>query len=41
MTYILGLYIHELGRKFILILTMFGNTCQYTISLLIIYYQVS
>ncbi len=41
MTYILGLYTHQLGRKFVLILTMFGNVFQYAIWLLIIYYQVS
>ncbi len=41
MTYILGLYTHQLGRKFVLILTMFGNVFQYAIWLFIIYYQVS
>ncbi len=41
MTYILGLYTHQLGRKFVLILTMFGNIFQYAIWLFIIYYQVS
>lgn len=41
MTYILGLYTHQLGRKFVLILTMFGNVVQYAIWLLIIYYRVS
>lgn len=40
MTYILGLYTHQLGRKFVLILTMFGNVLQYSIWLVIIYYQV-
>jgi len=41
MTYILGLYTHRLGRKFVLILTMFGNVFQYVIWLFIIYYRVS
>jgi hypothetical protein len=41
MTYILGLYTHQLGRKFVLVLTMFGNIFQYAIWLFIIYYQVS
>ena len=41
MTYILGLYTHQLGRKFVLILTMFGNVFQYGIWLLIIYHDVS
>lgn len=41
MTYILGLYTHQLGRKFVLILTMFGNIFQYAIWLFIIYYHVS
>lgn len=41
MTYILGLYTHQLGRKFVLILTMFGNVFQYGIWLLIIYHNVS
>ena len=41
MTYILGLYTHQLGRKFVLILTMFGNVFQYAIWLLIIYNGVS
>jgi hypothetical protein len=41
MTYILGLYTHQLGRKFVLILTMFGNVFQYAIWLFIIYYQVN
>jgi hypothetical protein len=40
MTYILGLYTHQLGRKFVLILTMFGNVFQYAIWLFIIYFQV-
>ena len=41
MTYILGLYTHHLGRKFVLILTMLGNVFQYSIWLCIIYFQVS
>ncbi len=41
MTYILGLYTHQLGRKFVLILTMFGNVFQYAIWLFIIYYRVN
>jgi hypothetical protein len=41
MTYILGLYTHQLGRKFVLILTMFGNVFQYAIWLCTIYFQVS
>ncbi|CAF3000153.1 unnamed protein product [Rotaria sp. Silwood2] len=40
MTYILGLYTHQLGRKFVLILTMFGNVLQYSIWLFIIYYEL-
>lgn len=40
MTYILGLYTHQLGRKFVLILTMFGNVFQYGIWLLIIYHNL-
>ncbi|CAF1531909.1 unnamed protein product [Adineta steineri] len=40
MTYILGLYTHQLGRKFVLILTMFGNVFQYSIWLFIIYYRL-
>jgi len=41
MTYILGLYTHQLGRKFVLILTMFGNVFQYATWLFIIYYRVN
>ena len=40
MTYVLGLYTHQLGRKFVLILSMFGNVFQYGIWLLIIYFEV-
>ncbi|CAF3339857.1 unnamed protein product [Rotaria sp. Silwood1] len=40
MTYILGLYTHQLGRKFVLILTMFGNVLQYSIWLFIIHYTL-
>ncbi|CAF0728906.1 unnamed protein product [Adineta ricciae] len=40
MTYILGLYTHQLGRKFVLILTMFGNVLQYVIWLFTIHYRL-
>lgn len=40
MTYVLGLYTHQLGRKSVLILTMFGNVFQYAIWLCIIYFQL-
>ncbi|CAF0729080.1 unnamed protein product [Rotaria sordida] len=40
MTYILGLYTHQLGRKFVLILTMLGNLVQYSIWLFIIHYEL-
>ncbi|CAF0841333.1 unnamed protein product [Didymodactylos carnosus] len=41
MTYLLGLYTNQLGRKFVLTLTMVGNCIQYSIWLLIIYFHLS
>lgn len=40
MTYFLGLYTHRLGRKFVLLLTIFGNVLQYFIWLMIIHFKV-
>jgi hypothetical protein len=41
MTYILGLYIPKLGRRFVLILPMLGTICQLTIWLAIIYFHLA
>lgn len=40
MTYILGLYTPKLGRRFVLLLPMFGTTIQLSIWLAIIYYHL-